>query len=110
MNFIAIVGEDWNHILGNENTKYLSPKIGLIVHGNGGGEPLSDTLRNMQIISGNADLALHPLGLITATVAEQIEKFAKNNPRYREASLLIHAAVKLIRQTEEAYSRARHAV
>lgn len=63
----------------------------------------------MQIISGNADLALHPLAIVTKTVAEQIEEFAKNNPRYREASLLIHAAVKLVKQTEEAYARACHA-
>lgn len=109
MSYLAVVGEDWGHILGIDTAKHLPPKIGLIVHGNGGGEPLNDTLRNMQIISGNADLALHPLAIIAQAVAARIEEFNKINPRYREASLLIHAAVKLIKQTEEAYHRARRA-
>ena len=80
MSYIAIVGQDWSHILGTDKAKYLVPQVGLILHESNG--PLREVLSNMQIISGNPDMAMEPLRKIVGELRSHAYEIAKVNYRY----------------------------
>lgn len=67
-------------MLGNDRAKYLTPKVGIVLHGDG--NTLRDSLQNMQIISGNTDMAMYPLMQIMDAMIENLENFTKLNPKF----------------------------
>lgn len=99
MSYIAIVGQDWSHILGTEKSKYLPPQVGLILHQSNG--PLREVLSNMQIISGNPDLAIEPLRKIVGELREHADEIAKVNHRYIGVVKSFDAALKAISTAEK---------
>lgn len=103
---IAIVGEDWSHILGTDKTKYMQRKVGLLLHG-ADTDRYQDMLRNMQIISGNVDLAMMPLAEIMGAIGENMRHYARLNPKYREANAVFQEAIRCVERAAELYDGAR---
>ncbi len=101
---IAIVGEDWSHILGQEKSEYMVRKVGIILYGYG---DISETLRTMQCMSANVEMAMSPLVEIMNCLIERQEEFANLNKKYGPALGSLQAARLLILQADQQMTEAR---
>ncbi len=79
MSYIAIVGEDWERILGlDDRGKYIGRKVGIILH-QSNADRLKTVFENMQIMSANADLSMPVLLSIIDEITDQVRESAKYN-------------------------------
>lgn len=69
-------------MLGNERAKYMRPKVGIILHA--GMDDYRKEISQMQMMSGNVELAMHPLGQIVDTMIEVLESYNENSKRFDE--------------------------
>lgn len=103
--YIAIVGEDWSQMLGTDKAKYLTPKVGIILHGDN--DSLRNGLNKMQIMSGNVDLALYPLEQIIRVMVTDLQKTVKGNRRFEDALVHLEIALAKVHACNAAYHMAR---
>lgn len=81
--YIMLMGTDWKAILG-ERAEYIPRQVGIALVG-GGNDSYEKNLRNMQVMSGNVDIAMPVLIDIVSYFCEAAGETVKINSKYKRA-------------------------
>ncbi len=96
--FIAIVGEHWGEMLGQDRAKHLTPKVGIFLHGEN--SDLRSAVSRMQVISGNVELAMFPLQQIMDALIHRTKDAAKFNKAHKDALTSLELALEHIKRAD----------
>lgn len=96
--YIAIIGESWAAMLGQDRAKYLTPKVGIFLHMEN--SDLRESMSRMQVISGNVELAMFPLQQILEAMIHRMGESAKYNKAYKPALLAMEGALENVKQAD----------
>lgn len=99
--YIAIGGESWAAALGQDQAKYITPKVGIFLYGFDS-RPMRKQVEEMAFMSANVDMAWHPLLQIMDVMEARLIEWSKNYVRHKEAASHFQAAIDAVRTAERA--------
>jgi hypothetical protein len=97
--YIAIGGESWSAALGQDQSKYITPKVGIFLYGPDS-RPMREQVEGMAFMSANADMALFPLIQIMQVIQERFIGFSKRSGKYKEAAGQLQVAIDAVRAAD----------
>lgn len=104
--YIAIGGESWGAALGNETSKWMTPKVGIFLYG-ADNRPMREQVEGMAFMSANAEMAMHPLLQIMQVIQERFVEFSKVNPKFKKITYEFQAAIDSTMATERIIEEVR---
>jgi hypothetical protein len=96
--YIAIGGEDWAAALGQDEAKYITPKVGIFLYGPDS-RNMREQVHDMAFMSANAGMAFHPLLQIMDVIQERLADHTNNKDaasKFQEAIDAVRATARLV--------------
>ncbi len=97
--YIAIGGESWAAALGQDQAKYITPKVGIFLYGPDN-RAMREQVEHMAFMSANPEMAMHPLLQIMDVIQERLTESSKFSGRHKEVASQFQAAIDAVRTAD----------
>jgi hypothetical protein len=98
--YIAIGGESWTAALGQDQAKYLTPKVGIFLYGSDS-RALRDQVQGMSFMSANAEMAMYPLVQIMEAMQERFSEWAMIHGDRKEIATQFQSAIDAVKSVDQ---------
>lgn len=97
--YIAIGGESWAAALGQDQAKYITPKVGIFLYGPDN-RPMREQVEHMAFMSANSEMAMHPLLQIMYAMQERFVGGSARSEIYKEVASQFQLAIDAVRTAD----------
>jgi hypothetical protein len=97
--YIAIGGESWAAALGQDQAKYITPKVGIFLYG-ADNRPMREQVEHMAFMSANPEMATHPLLQIMDVMQQRFVEYSTRSGKYKEVASQFQLAIDAVKTAD----------